>query len=198
MLRIGLTGGIGSGKTTAAQFFAELNVPIIDADVIAHQLTQPEQSGFHAIIKHFGSTFISSSGTLDRARLRQLVFTDAVKKKHLEDILHPLIYAEIVTQLAQFAAPYCIIAIPLLIETDKASMVDRVLVVDCPVELQIDRVKQRSQMTETQIKAIIKTQVAREQRLAAADDVLDNSQSATQLAEQIKKLHPFYLSLSST
>jgi dephospho-CoA kinase len=197
MLKIGLTGGIGSGKTTAAQIFASFDVPIIDADVIAHQISQPKQPALVEIAHYFGNKVINADGSLNRDELRAIIFSDAVKKQQLENLLHPLIYAEIAAQVAKLNAAYCIICIPLLIETQKTSVVDRVLLIDCSIEAQIHRVKTRSQLNEAQIRAIIATQASKEQRLAIADDIIENSKSSAHLAEQVKKLHNSYLLLSS-
>jgi dephospho-CoA kinase len=197
MLKIGLTGGIGSGKSTVAHYFAKFNIPIIDADLISHQLVQPGQPALKSIAEHFGSEILNPDGSLHRDKLRALIFSDAHKKKHLENLLHPLIYAEIAAQIAQLTAAYCLICIPLLIETQKTDEVDRILVIDCPVEMQVERVKNRSQLAETEIYRIIATQASREQRLAVADDIIDNSISTAHLAEQVKNLHNLYFLLSS-
>lgn len=197
MLKIGLTGGIGSGKTTVAQLFRSFDIPVIDADVIAHQLSQPGQAGLESIAQCFGSEIINADGSLNRDKLRALVFSEADKKQRLEAILHPLIYTEIDAQIAQLKTKYCIICIPLLIETQKTALVDRILVIDCSEQQQIERVKNRSQLSEAQIHAIIATQASRSQRLASADDIIDNTKSSTHLAEQVKKLHNSYLLLSS-
>lgn len=197
MLKIGLTGGIGSGKSTAAQLFASFDIPVIDADLIAYQISQPGQPALVSIAQSFGDEIMNADSSLNRAKLRSLVFSEPDKKQQLEAILHPLIYSEIEAQIAQLETKYCIVCIPLLIETQKTSRVDRVLVVDCSVEQQIARVKSRSQLTEAQIQAIIATQASRAQRLAIANDIIDNSKSSSNLAEQVKKLHNLYLLLSS-
>lgn len=199
MLKIALTGGIGSGKSTAAQLFSNFGVPVIDADVIAHQLSQPEQPVFKLIAQHFGSEILNFDGSLNRNKLRAIIFSEPDKKQLLENLLHPLIYAEIASQITQFDTAYCILCIPLLIETLEISSLrlDRILVIDCPVALQIARVKTRSQLSDAQIQAIIAAQASRAERLAVADDIIDNSKSATHLAEQVKKLHNSYLLLSS-
>lgn len=199
MLKIGLTGGIGSGKSRAAQLFAGFDLPIIDADLIAHRLSQPDQSAFQKIVQYFGGEIINSDGSLNRGKLRAIVFSEPEKKRQLESVLHPLVYAEIATQISQLNAAYCIICIPLLVETYTMNplKLDRVLVVDCPVELQIERVKNRSRLNDSQIHAIIAAQASRQQRLAVADDIIDNSKSAKHLAEQVKNLHNSYLLLSS-
>ena len=199
MLKVGLTGGIGSGKSSATKIFASFNAPVIDADVIAHQLSQPNQPALKEIVHCFGDEIINADGLLNRGKLRAVVFSDAKKKQQLESLLHPLVYAEIAAQISQLNAVYCIIAIPLLIETYNINQIklDRILVVDCPVELQIERVKNRNPLSDTQIQAIIAAQTSRQQRLAVADDIIDNSKSATHLAEQVKKLHNSYLLLRS-
>ena len=196
MLKIGLTGGIGCGKTTVANLFAELGVPLIDTDEIAHDIVEPGKPALDLLEVHFGKQIIAS-GSLDRAALREIVFSDPEQKKHLESILHPLVYQEIQRQLDKLLGNYAIISIPLLLETKMQSFVDRILVVDCPVEWQINRVKNRDQLSVQRIQSIISTQVSREQRLSAADDIIDNSSTPQQLAEQVKKLHNSYLLLSS-
>jgi dephospho-CoA kinase len=197
MLKIGLTGGIGSGKTSATQLFSRFNIPVIDADVITHQITQPGQSALKSIAEHFGSQVLNADASLNREYLRTLVFSESAKKQELEAILHPLVYAQIAAKVAQLNAAYCVMCIPLLIETQKTDLADRILVIDCPVELQVERVKNRSQLSDAQICAIIAAQASRTQRLAIADDVIDNSKSSAHLAEQVKKLHNSYLLLSS-
>ena len=197
MLKVGLTGGIGSGKTTVTRLFADLKVPIIDADIIAHQLVEPGQPALARIQTVFGQQIIKPDGSLNRSELRSLVFADARLKKELESILHPLILRRIQSEADALDAPYCIICIPLLFETGMNRWVDRILVLDCPVETQVARVKQRDRLNEETIRAIIASQVSREIRNAQADDLIDNSQSNSHLAERVKKLHNLYLSLST-
>jgi len=194
MLKIGLTGGIGSGKSTAANYFETLGVPIIDADDIAHQLTQPGQPALQEIAIHFGSYF-DKQGHLKRAELRELVFSDATQRQCLENILHPLIYREIFTAIEQLKSDYILLCIPLLIEKNLFHWVDRTLVIDCPEALQMSRVKQRNGLPSNQIKNIINCQSSRKSRLSAANDVITNSGSTQELAESVKKLHNFYQSL---
>lgn len=194
MLKIGLTGGIGSGKSTAANYFETLGVPIIDADNIAHQLTEPGQPALQEIAMHFGSCF-DEQGHLKRAELRELVFSDATQRQCLESILHPLIYREIFTSIEQLTSDYILLCIPLLIEKNLFHWVDRTLVIDCPEALQINRVKQRNGLPSDQIKNIINCQTSRKSRLTAANDVIINSGSTQELAESVKKLHNFYQSL---
>ncbi|MGR9052592.1 MAG: dephospho-CoA kinase [Gammaproteobacteria bacterium] len=197
MLKIGLTGGIGAGKTTVTQLFAELGIPIIDADVIAHQLVQPGQPALYRIRDTFGPTIIDASGGLDRAKLRSIVFNDSELKKKLEAIVHPLVFQEIEMETDRLDTLYCIVSIPLLFETGMQHSVDRILVVDCPPETQIVRVMQRNGLSETEVRKIIAAQTPRALRIEQGDDIIDNSTTDTELAEQVKKLHNLYLSLSS-
>lgn len=199
MLKIGLTGGIGCGKSTVTALFEEFDIPVIDADVIARKLVATGEPALKKLEQIFGKQIINNDGSLDRHKLKEQVFSNVEKKQKLENILHPLIYAEINQEISTLEGkPYCIISIPLLIETAKTGLVDRILVVDCPVALQITRVKQRDQLSETQIQTIINTQASRADRLAAADDIIENSKTTLQLAQQVKKLHNLYLLLSST
>ncbi|MDD2740128.1 MAG: dephospho-CoA kinase [Methylomonas lenta] len=198
MLRVGLTGGIGSGKSTVCDLFAELGVPIVDADVIARQLVAPGQPALTKLAEVFGLSIIEQDGSLNRALLRQLAFSDLLNKQKLDAIMHPLIYDEIETQIVDLQTAYCIMAIPLLLETQKKHVVDRVLVVDCPLFIQLKRLIARDKVSTEQAEAIIALQAARETRLAAADDVIDNSASQTALAEQVKSLHNSYLLLATS
>ncbi len=198
MLKIGLTGGIGCGKTTVARLFAELGAPVIDADQIAHQLVAKGQPALEQIAQQFGADTLDPDGLLNRPRLREIVFSDPAQKQKLEAILHPLVYQSIQAELERLSAPYCIIAIPLLFETNMAHFVDRVLVVDCPIEIQIARVGKRDQLTLERIQSIIDSQVSRDFRKSHADDLIDNSESDYGLEEQVKKLHNLYLSLSAS
>jgi dephospho-CoA kinase len=195
MLKIGLTGGIGSGKTTVARLFSKLDIPIIDADEIAHQLVDKDQPALCLIAREFGQVILNDDGTLNRAYLRDLVFSDITQKQRLEAILHPLVYQSIASSVERLDSPYCIICIPLLIETRMTQSVDRILAVDCPVEVQIERVRNRDHLPLEKIQAIIASQVSRTARIAVADDLIDNSNAESGLAEQVKKLHNLYLSL---
>ena len=193
-LKIGLTGGIGSGKSTVTELFQSLSVPVIDADIIAHQLVEPGQAALKIISQTFDD-ILQADGSLNRTKLRSMVFADPDKKKQLEAILHPLVFQRMDEQARQLDAPYCILSIPLLLETHSNHRVDRILVIDCPTELQHQRVKQRDNLENEQIEQIIASQISREQRLKQADDIIDNSKSVTELAEQVKNLHNLYLSL---
>lgn len=197
MLKIGLTGGIGCGKTTVSQLFQTFNVPVIDADTIAHQLVAVGQPALASIRQQFGAHFINPDGSLNRAQLREVIFTDAGQKQQLEALLHPLIHQTIQTELAALHTPYCIISIPLLFETQMTHWVDRILVIDCPVESQIERVLKRDNMPLANLLAIIASQVTRDFRTAHADDLLANTDSHDKLAEAVKKLHNLYISLST-
>lgn len=198
MLKIGLTGGIGSGKTTVANLFKEQGAPVIDADDIAHELVETGKPALILIEKAFGPEIINSNGSLDRAALRELIFAHPDKKKLLESILHPLVYIEMLNRMDLLQASYVILSIPLLLETNMQQFVQRVLVVDCSTEIQFKRVKNRDRMPDKTIDAIIRSQVSRECRISAADDLIENSNGITKLAEQIKKLHNLYLSLSTS
>jgi dephospho-CoA kinase len=197
MLKIGLTGGIGCGKSTVTKIFEQLKTPVIDADEIAHQLVAIGQPALAQIQQEYGSDVLNPDGSLNRKLLRELIFSDCRQKQKLEAILHPLVYQSIQAKLKQLNTPYCIICIPLLFETNMAYLVDRVLVVDCPVETQIERLQKRDNMTIERIQSIIDSQVSRDVRKAQANDLIDNSKTDDRLAEDVKKLHNFYLSLST-
>ncbi|SAK73253.1 dephospho-CoA kinase [Caballeronia fortuita] len=200
MFSIGLTGGIGSGKSTVADLFAARGVPLIDADLIAHQITAPGGVAMPLIAGEFGDGFIAADGSLDRAKMRALVFADDTAKARLEGIVHPLIRAETERQRLAAQGAYHIVVVPLLVESGEwASRVSRVLVVDCPVETQIARVMRRNGFTREQVLAIMAKQASREARLAAADDIVINNEIATRdaLAQQVDALHARYLSLAS-
>jgi dephospho-CoA kinase len=197
MLKVGLTGGIGCGKSTVAEIFADLNIPVLDADQIAHSLVEKGQPALARIQQEFGASVLNPDGSLNRRHLREMVFSDLKQKQKLESILHPLIYKTLQAELEPLVAPYCIISIPLLFETDMTHLVDRILVIDCPVETQIERVKIRDNLTIERIQSIIDNQVSRAYRIAKADDLIDNSTTDYRLAEQVKKLHNLYLSLSA-
>lgn len=193
MYKIGLTGGIGCGKSTVSELFKQHAIPIIDADEIAHALVTPGQIALSRISDCFGQTCISADGSLNRASLREIIFNNTEKKHQLEHIMHPLIYAEIKCQISLQTAPYCIISIPLLIETKMQSLVDHILVIDCSMESQINRVKSRDKLNDNQIMAIINSQVSRNDRLKQADSIIDNTQDTLYLSQQIDKLHQKFL-----
>jgi len=196
---VGLTGGIGSGKSAAADAFAKLGATVVDTDALAHELTAAGGAALPAIEKAFGRAFIAPSGAMDRERMRQLVFGDPVAKKRLEAVLHPMIREASARRIAQAPGPYVVHVVPLLIESpDYRRRVDRVLVVDCPEALQVERVLARSALPEAQVRAIVAAQVSREKRLAAADDVIDNSGTLDALRGQVGRLHATYLQRTGT
>jgi dephospho-CoA kinase len=198
VFKVGLSGGIACGKTTVSKLFTELNVPVVDADDMAHKLVKPGQPALLGIAKAFGNKVFNPDGSLNRQYLREIVFSDPQQKKKLEGILHPLIFASIQEKINQLDTPYCIISIPLLFETHTTHLVDRILVVDCPVEIQVERVKRRDGLADARIRSIINSQVSREFRIAHADDIIDNSNTdGSGLAEHVKKLHNLYLSISA-
>lgn len=199
MFSIGLTGGIGSGKSTVADLFAHHGVGIVDTDVIAHALTAPGGTAIPTIAAAFGSDVLTDTGALDRARMRQRVFSDPHARRQLEAILHPLIrqHAWIEASAMQSTRRYVMVVVPLLVESgDWAHRLTRVLVVDCPRETQLTRVMARSGLTREQAEAILNAQATREQRLAIADDVIDNSADPDALPQQVKQLHEKYCNLA--
>jgi dephospho-CoA kinase len=190
---VGLTGGIGSGKSAAADEFARLGATVVDTDAIAHELTAPGGPAIAEIRRLFGPGFVAQSGALDREKMRALVFSDPAQKKRLEGLLHPMIRAESARRIAAAAGPYVVHVVPLLIESaGYRERVDRVLVVDIPESLQVARVRQRSGLAEDEVRRIIASQIQRERRLAAADDVIDNSGSIDALQQQVRALHEKY------
>ena len=195
--RVGLTGGIGSGKTTVKNFFAELGVPTIDADEISHRITKPGQAAFDEVVARFGKESLDETGHLDRKRLRALVFSEPGLKKKLETIIHPRVRAEIREFTERTDYPYCIICIPLLLETGAQSGVDRVLVVDASEALQVARVSRRDNTTEDQTRNIIKAQASRSERLRAAHDIIVNDGNINDLEPQVESLHERYLTMGS-
>lgn len=196
MLRVGLTGGIGSGKSTVAALFAAKGVPVIDTDEIARDVVRSGTPAYAAIINAFGNTALDASGAIDRARLRERVFGDAHARRRLEAILHPRIRAEAEIRLSRLSAPYCILVVPLLIETDFHELVDRILVVDADEATQITRTMARSGLSRTAVEAILAAQTDRATRRERADDVIVNSGDPSALAPQIDALHARYLALS--
>jgi dephospho-CoA kinase len=197
-LVVGVTGGIGSGKTTVAELFEALGAGVVDTDEIAHELTLAGRPAVERIRAQFGDEYLNSKGALDRVRMRELVFGDAQAKRRLEAILHPLIRAEASARVLRSAAAYVLLIVPLLVETGGyAELVRRVLVVDCEESLQIERATRRTGLSEQQVRAIIASQATREQRLQAADDVITNNAGLAELAEQVRRLHARYLALAA-
>ena len=196
-LVVGLTGGIGSGKTAVADLFSALDVPVIDADELARQVVTPGQPAFDEIVREFGMGVLTGTGELDRRAMREHVFADSDRRARLEAIVHPRVYAEIERQLGALNTAYAIVVVPLLIETGGTELVDRVLVVDAPKELQIERVSRRDGTTPAAVEQILAAQLDREARLAAADDVIENDSSEASLGEKVSTLHQRYLNESS-
>jgi dephospho-CoA kinase len=190
---IGLTGGIGSGKSAAAEEFARLGASVVDTDAIARELTERGGAALPQLERLFGAEFIAASGAMDRTRMRQRIFSDPVAKRSLEALLHPLIREESQRRIAAASGPYVVHVVPLLVESpDYRQRVDRVLVVDAPEETQVARVHARSQLSESEIQAILRSQASRAERLAAADDVIDNSGTLDALRKQVAALHARY------
>jgi len=191
---VGLTGGIGSGKSTVADLFVAHGAALVDTDAIAHELTGPGGGAMAAIRAAFGDGVVDARGALDRVAMRRLVFTDVAARQRLEAILHPLIREESARRCAAAEAPYVILAVPLLVESGTyRERVDRVLVVDCAEAAQIARVMARSGLEEAQARAILAAQASRAERLAVADDVVDNGGAPTALPPQVARLHQEYL-----
>lgn len=196
MLVIGLTGGIGSGKSEAANLFAEHGAAIIDTDAIAHELTAPGGAALPALGEAFGAEFLVPGG-LDRARMRKLVFADAAARKKLESVLHPMIREQVHARIAAVTQPYAIVVVPLLLETGAyRELSDRVLVVDAPEEQQVERTARRSALAESEVRDIMGAQMPRAERLARADDVLSNDRGLAHLRRQVAELHAKYLELA--
>lgn len=194
---VGLTGGIGSGKSAAAEEFARLGAAVIDTDAIAHELTRAGGAAIAGVRRVLGDGFVDATGAMDRAKVRALVFADAAAKARLEALLHPMIRAESERRIAAADAPYVVHVVPLLIESpDYRERVRRVLVVDCLPQVQKERVRQRSGLAEDEIARIIGAQLPRAARLAAADDVIDNSGSLAALHKQVQALHRRYLQMA--
>lgn len=196
LLVVGLTGGIGSGKTTVSNFFRALGAPVIDADEVSRELVEPGSPVLQTIVQKFGTHLVDRDGRLRRAILRQLIFEDSGLRSDLEAILHPAIRQRMREKLASLDAEYVIMAIPLLVETGQQDLVDRVLVVDTPESVQIERVLQRDQNTEEQVRKILASQATPAQRLQAANDVIHNDGNLDSLNKSVVALHEKYLQLS--
>ena len=193
---VGLTGGIGSGKSAVANEFHKLGILVIDADQASRQVVEPGSAALEAIAEHFGKSALQADGTLNRSSLRQKIFTDPSQRHWLEALLHPLIQQLILDSLCRATGPYTILESPLLLETNQHTLVDRVLVIDVPEEVQLLRATQRDNSSEAQIRAIIDSQINRQKRLALADDVLDNSGPIGDLTDAVLTLHSAYLRLA--
>jgi dephospho-CoA kinase len=196
VFRVGLTGGIASGKSTAAKFFGALGVPILDSDQIARDVVEPGQPPLERLVERFGAAILTPDGHLDRPKLRDIVFSDPKARADLEALTHPAIGAALEARSAATGGPYQVLVIPLLIEKNLGSQVDRVLVVDCPEELQLRRLRDRDGSTPEQAQAILNAQVSRAARLKAADDVITNDADMSAVRAQVEALHARYLELA--
>ncbi|MFP3925276.1 dephospho-CoA kinase [Pseudomonas sp. W5-36] len=192
---LGLTGGIGSGKSAAAQCFVDLGVHLVDADHAARWVVEPGRPALAQIAEHFGPSVLQADGTLNRSALRELIFKDPQQRLWLESLLHPLIREEIRQYLARAESAYAILVSPLLLETSQHQMVQRVLVIDVPESVQIQRTVLRDKTNEEQVRAILKAQASREERLSRADDVIVNDRDPAWLKSEVERLHHFYLTL---
>lgn len=196
---VGLTGGIGCGKSSASQFFSDLGIDVIDTDVIARKLTKPHGLAISLILNTFGDTLFAADGSLDREKMRNLIFSDSDSRLKLEKILHPLILKETVQQIAQTKSSYIIIVVPLLFETnDYDNIIQRILIVDCEEQQQILRTIARSNLSEQQVRAIMAAQISRKARLQKADDIIINNQDIDYLKAQVNQLHHKYLNLAES
>ncbi len=193
---LGLTGGIGSGKSAAAQCFIDLGIHVVDADHAARWVVEPGRPALAAIAEHFGANVLRADGTLDRGALRGLIFEDTEQRRWLEALLHPLIATEIQRDLASARSPYAILVSPLLVESGQWKTTRRVLVIDVPEQLQVQRTMARDEASEEQVRAILGAQASRQQRLERADDVLVNDRDTAWLKSEVERLHHFYLTLS--
>lgn len=196
MFVVGLTGGIGSGKSTAAMYFADLGATVIDADLVAREVVMPDSPCWQAIVNVFGTDILHANRSLNRAALRQRVFSDAALRHQLENILHPAIHAIMWECAAQSSAPYVILAIPLLIETGQFQEVDRVLVVDAPDSLQRQRIKTRDNLPDDEVNAILAAQLSRAERLKHAHNIITNDGDLDNLRTRVAQLHAYYLGLA--
>lgn len=195
-LIIGLTGGIGSGKSEVSRRFEKLGITLVDADVVARDVVLPGKPALESIRSHFGTDILLPDGSLNRAKLREIIFTDPAEKEWLEQLLHPVINQQIREQLALSTSAYAMLSSPLLLETQQHLLVDRILVVDTSEMLQIERASKRDANQEEQIKAIMATQLSRAERCSRATDIIQNHGDITELDEQITKLHDLYLELA--
>ena len=196
-IKIGLTGGIASGKTTVSDFFKQFGTKVIDADVISHQVTKPDGTAFQEIISSFGSSVLDENGLIDRKKMRKIIFDDANKKEMLERIIHPKVREEMFNLASQSNDHYLIVSVPLLVETGMNEMMDRTLVVDCSEETQIERLMHRDKITLGEAKSILRNQTNRSNRLKAADDLIVNEKNVTlnELEKEVLELNKLYSKL---
>ena len=197
VFKVGLTGGVASGKTTVSNLFRELGVEVIDADILARKLLDKGSTCYQQVLNEFGGDVITENGQIDRPWLRQRIFSDPAAKKKLESILHPLVRLQMQALAEDSSGPYCILSIPLLVETGMQDMVDRVLVIDLDEIQQLSRLRARDQIDTRQARNMLNNQCLREQRLAIADDIIDNHGTTATLNKQVHQLHQFYLDLSA-
>jgi len=189
---LGLTGGIGSGKTTVAALFSKRGIPIIDTDQLAREITEPGQPALKEIVDHFGVKILEQDHTLNRSKLRKIIFENPTERQWLEKLLHPLIRAQMQEKIQQYSSPYCIVVIPLLFETTPNPLIKRVLVVDASPLQQVERTIARDQVSREHVEAILKTQLSREEKLKKADDIIYNDGDLKHLETQVEKLHKMY------
>lgn len=197
MFRIGLTGGVASGKSTVAEIFAELGAAVVDTDAVAREVVAPGEPGLEAVTEAFGPEILLPTGELDRRAMRSIVFSDPERRRLLESILHPLIRERTLHLIDALEAPYVIVVVPLLLETGFAELVERILVVDCPETQQLERLRRRDDLNEAEAQAMLAAQVDRQARLARADDVIDNSGTLEATRSQVAALHKHYVQLGS-
>ena len=195
---VGVSGGIGSGKTTVTHLFTRYNIDVIDADLVARQVVQPGTAALQAIIEKLGPQVVEKNGQLNRNQLRTLIFNDPELKHWLNQLLHPAIREQMLVQIQQAKSDYCLLSVPLLVENKLDKMVDRVLIVDVSEDTQLQRTLLRDKTNTQQIRAIMQSQATREQRLEVADDILDNNANPETLPPQIEKLHKKYLQLAKS
>jgi len=193
---LGLTGGIGSGKTAASDYLQTRGICVVDADQVARQVVEPGEPALTAIVEQFGSEVLQEDGSLDRRALRQRVFADPDERRALEAITHPAIAAEILRQLQEADSPYVILASPLLLETSQRQMANRILLIDAPEAVQVARTRTRDETSEEQVRAIMAAQMSRQERLALADDVITNDGQLTDLHNALDQLHAQYLEMA--
>lgn len=196
VFQVGLTGGIASGKSTVAKLFESKGIEVIDADMIARELSEPRMPEYHAIVKQFGKNYLLENGQLNRPALRKLLFSNAQAKQQLEQILHPAIQKRLAQQATNIKSCYCILSVPLLIEASMQSCVDRILVVDVDESTQLARLQTRDQLSETEAVQHLTAQSNRTQRLQYADDIIDNSEGMDTLTFQVTQLHALYCQLA--
>ena len=198
MFSVGLTGGIASGKTTISNLFADLGVSIVDTDIISRELLQPGENAYNQVCRHFGKRILGPNDEIDRAELRKIVFTEATEKSWLETILHPLIFQRSHNAMLEHSrSDYVLVVVPLHFETNFQSLVDRILVVDCPAELQIERLVTRDHIDEALARNMLSQQLGNAERLSKAHDVIENRGNEKELSSQVARLHQTYLTLSS-